>query len=217
MLRDRIGLILTGLLLAMPAHLGHAEASDAQHEALVVVVEAPASVLDAARVRRTLARRLRRPCLSLLDEGAPTAAGVLSVVVDAQGRGRMELRPRGGVASYVEITRPRRGTANGMWLVAGAHELVRGSLSTPERRYALCREVIDPWPPTAVGAAHAARLELPSEVLDPFAGEQGAQAQTGGGRGMVMSEVLDPWDGQHPRRSGGARQLSRPAPSRRPR
>jgi len=184
--------------------------------ALVVVVEAPRGLLDPRGLRRVLGARLERPCLSLLDEGAPEAAGVLSVVLDARGRGRIELRPRGGVASYVSVQRPRRAARAGGWLAQTARQLVDAAMSTPGRRYALCREVLDPWPPTSVEAARAARLELPSEVLDPFAD---AALQTGAARAhepgpRVMSEVLDPWSGYHPnaQASERAERLSRPRP-----
>ncbi|NOY90843.1 MAG: hypothetical protein GXP55_06485 [Deltaproteobacteria bacterium] len=213
---DRLPFLLCVLAAAVPSVAAASPAAPTPaSNALVVVVEAPRGLLDPRGVRRVLGVRLGRPCLSLLDEGAPEAAAVLSVVLDARGRGRIELRPRGGVASYVSVRRPRRAGRSGGWLAQTARQLVDAAMSTPGRRYALCREVLDPWPPTSVEAARAARLELPSEVLDPFADsplQTAPRAHEPGPR--VMSEVLDPWSGYHPnaRASERAERLSRPRP-----
>jgi len=210
-----LAIALAWCALPAPAAASPGDAPAASN-ALVVVVEAPAALLDPTGLRRTLGVQLARPCVSLLDAQAPTAAGVLSVVLDNNGHGRIELHPRGGVASYVAIERPRRATRAGAWLSAAAGQLVDAGMSTPERRYAICREVLDPWPPTSVAASRAARLELPSEVLDPFA-TSAAQAQPNHTTATpgVISEVLDPWAGDPPTSIAGERagRLSQPRPS----
>lgn len=205
-------LVLFTLLPAAARASDRAPASNT----IVVVVEAPTALLDPVGLRRVLTERLERPCVSLLDADAPAASAVLSIVLDADGHGRIELHPRGGIASYVSVVRPRRAARSGAWLAAATGELISAGMNTPDRRYAPCREVIDPWPPTSVEAARATRLELPSAVLDPCDHSRNATARSNDGhRPMVRSEVLDPWAGQRTATTTPqpAEALSRPRPS----
>src|SRR5690606_38294259 len=112
--------------------------------------------------------------ISLVDAGAGSARGVLSIAVDGSGRrATLQYRPNNQIdhAVLINVVADESADRAGEWLVAPSVSVVRTSESWVVADH-FRSELIDPWLQYRVEPRLAAgdEMHLPPEVLDPFVG-----------------------------------------------
>lgn len=159
-------------------------ASQAQDDAVVVIVESANEGIRAEAVRGAL-RRAGVRALSLTHERAGAVSDVLTVAVRADGRSAT-VQFRTSQRLEVRFLRTQRPDARGRWLTAPLAGLVRATRAAGVANNA---EVLDPW-------STEPRVVQITEVVDPWAGQPPAQMIATALSRVPASDVLDPWRNQ---------------------
>lgn len=161
--------------------------------AVVVVLEASGTRIDAARLRRDLEDELGIPAISILEASRRPNVGVLAIAVTERGRrAAIQFLPTDGLryAIMVDVRARGRLDAHGHWLVAPCASVVR---SSNERRAAQepARDHLDPW--IATHGIPASAGGEPRHSIDPWYGLPRTAVRVWVTDVHVAEEVEDPW------------------------